>query len=373
MDTALVGTGPRGFRWKMAMDWVVVVSVASVVTTISGCGLVPDKTLNYQEAQISPPITTPTGVAEPRRGQAYVVPDIRSNRRTSSAFSPSEDELVPRNTHVLNLDGMRQVELRHGKDDRPYLVVKRSRSEVFGSVKDFIDANRLTIQSLSPASGRIALEPLKPTTPVEQSWWKFGKPPVVREQLIVELSAISSNATRVQIDHQVFEQSRRNKSETDSADASATSGVKWTLVQENDEDHFSHVEGVLLDLGHYIDADDKNWRSPMVARRYETLPKVVKSVDGTGYPVITVVSDFNRAWGRVETLLDQSSRFELTDKNRSEAFFMMKVPTFEGDLQLRLDQVETGVVITLQKDDNTLAPLPLTESIIDELERGLQS
>lgn len=354
----LIGNGVimehKGCELKCGVG-VKLLGVSALAMCLSACSLVRDKSLDYQKTELVKPISVPAEVAEPRRADAYPVPSVSA--RSQDSFAPDDDDDVPRYSSSVKSSGLESVTIVESDDGASHLIVEKTHREVFPVVVQFAKVNGLSVKRLDQKSGLIELEPVKRTDEKKSSWWSKPKPE--REEWTFKVQQQNSNVT-VMIESRVSE-----KRETDEQ-------VEWVLVRENDSDDLAALDSVMEDLGHYIDRNEPDWLSPMVTRRYQSIPKVMRTVDGTGYPIIMLVSDFNQAWSKVETVLRQSRSLELEDKNLSEGFFLIKSPDHDEFLQLRIDRVETGVVITLQQDDNTLAPLAVSSDVIDTLERSLK-
>ncbi|MEJ2754603.1 MAG: outer membrane protein assembly factor BamC, partial [Gammaproteobacteria bacterium] len=102
--------------------------------------------------------------------------------------------------------------------------------------------------------------------------------------------------------------------------------------------------------------------------------------DGNGWPVLTIDQPFARSWDAVGVALERIKRTEeavlsIDDLDRSLAVYYVKWQA-QNDrkpvlYQLHMAKGEVGVLISVQLDDNTVAPKEKSEQLLSLIERQL--
>ncbi|MNO98833.1 Outer membrane protein assembly factor BamC [compost metagenome] len=134
---------------------------------------------------------------------------------------------------------------------------------------------------------------------------------------------------------------------------------------------------------------------------YDTPGSVSLGKDGSGNPVLTVDSDFDRAWVSVGRALD-SADIRVDDLNRSLGVYYVNIaegakkpeedkPGFLSRMfgggekskeeeeasakryQVRLTSVANTVQITVDKDINTSAPADVAQSVLEKLQESMRN
>jgi outer membrane protein assembly factor BamC len=134
---------------------------------------------------------------------------------------------------------------------------------------------------------------------------------------------------------------------------------------------------------------------------YDTPGAVQLNKDGSGNPVLTVDSDFDRAWVSVGRALDRAD-IRVDDLNRSLGVYYVNIaegakkkdedkPGFFGRLfgggektkeeedakaqryQVRLTSVSNTVQITVDKDINTSAPADVAQGVLEKLQESMRN
>lgn len=97
----------------------------------------------------------------------------------------------------------------------------------------------------------------------------------------------------------------------------------------------------------------------------------VLTQDGNGYPLMSVGGDFNAIWDRLEEALRRAG-VKIEDRDQRVSLYYLRLDDATGKgipYQLRLARAQSAFTLTLQKDDDTLAPQDtsraLFESIVD--------
>lgn len=97
---------------------------------------------------------------------------------------------------------------------------------------------------------------------------------------------------------------------------------------------------------------------------------VVIATDGNGYPTLNVGGSFDQVWDALDQALRAAS-VKIDDRNATLALYYIRVPAADGALtpfQLKVSRTVSGYALTLQKDDDTLAPQPIASRLFETLQ-----
>lgn len=95
----------------------------------------------------------------------------------------------------------------------------------------------------------------------------------------------------------------------------------------------------------------------------------VLTQDGNGYPLLSVSGDFNAVWDRLGDVLRQAG-VKVSDRDQRVGLYYLSLDDETGKgvpYQLRITRGQSAYTLTLQKDDDTLAPKPTTQSLFEAI------
>lgn len=99
--------------------------------------------------------------------------------------------------------------------------------------------------------------------------------------------------------------------------------------------------------------------------------KPVLTQDGNGYPLLGIAGDFNAIWDRLAETL-RVAGVKVDDRDQRVAIYYLRIDDEAGKgspYQLRLARTQSAHTLTLQKDDETLAPQATTRSLFEAIVR----
>lgn len=99
------------------------------------------------------------------------------------------------------------------------------------------------------------------------------------------------------------------------------------------------------------------------------LQSPVLTQDGNAYPVISIEGDFNAIWDRLDESLRAGS-VKVDDRDQRVGLYYLTLPDEAGKktpYQLRVTRGQTAYALTLQKDDDTLAPQSITKTLFESI------
>jgi uncharacterized lipoprotein len=97
----------------------------------------------------------------------------------------------------------------------------------------------------------------------------------------------------------------------------------------------------------------------------------VLTQDGNGYPLLGIAGDFNAIWDRLADAL-RAAGVKVDDRDQRVAIYYLRLDDEAGKgspYQLRLARTQSAHTLTLQKDDETLAPQATTRSLFEAIVR----
>ncbi|HEX4870439.1 MAG TPA: outer membrane protein assembly factor BamC [Moraxellaceae bacterium] len=93
--------------------------------------------------------------------------------------------------------------------------------------------------------------------------------------------------------------------------------------------------------------------------------------DGNGYPLMSVSGDFNAIWDRLEEALRRAG-VKVEDRDQRVSLYYLRLNDATGrnvPYQLRLARTQSAYTLTLQMDDDTLAPQETSRTLFEALVR----
>lgn len=97
--------------------------------------------------------------------------------------------------------------------------------------------------------------------------------------------------------------------------------------------------------------------------------KPVLTQDGNGYPLISIAGDFNAIWDRLGEALHRAG-VKVSDRDQRTGLYYLNLDDETGKgvpYQLRLSRGQSSYTLTLQKDDETLAPKATTQALFETI------
>ncbi|HVL00318.1 MAG TPA: outer membrane protein assembly factor BamC, partial [Dongiaceae bacterium] len=305
-------------------------------------------------------------------------------------YVPKDSDDLPRPQALVNVDETAGLELRKDEDDRQWLVVEQSNEKVWPQLREFLVSNGFAIDGEDAGKGLLETGWLKPRyheegeigPPVGEpgsgprpeddepgfwgslfSWFSWGDDEDrVRFRLI--LTQGKDEASSIVTINQV-QTGRSGDSLPEASD------IDWPDEPEDPE----MVTVLYNELMDFLGEGGRQVGVSVLSQDLKALPKFVMTYDGNGYPVLVINQDFNRAWQDVGRAL-QRARIPTQDLDRSLGIYYLGQADEDDDeekpLQLRLSRSETGVQVSVQLDDDTLAPKEESARILNKLRESLE-
>ena len=370
-----MGTLMEASWFRAVKIWV----LALLVAVTSGCsflfgneGYFRDRSLDYKNAQQIDQIVVENKESRPFNN-LYPVPAINRD----GGYSPLEGSDVPKPKTVITVVSGEGLQiLRDG--DKDWIWVEQSPQQVWPTIKGFFADNSINLDAEDDAKGNLEtvwLSHVKKnrkgfTARVFNRDGDKVKRKTKLEKFRVDLiTNEAKTVTGILLSHAHIKYKRGEE-------FPGQQELDWITISEKKD-----LRAKVLDqLVEYILSEKNNRPRPTLAQDLSAKPRIVMSKDGNGYPVLVLEMDFNRAWEAVGQSL-QKAHIEVEDIDRSLAIYYLKnkYHTEKGEddkkppelYELKLNQAENGIQIAIQQDDDTLAPITVSEKILASLKEIL--
>lgn len=344
---------------------------------LSGCaslfgeeGRFRERAMDYKKAESIPPLQVPEGMASKPLQQRYPIPPVSGG----NFFVPKHADDLPRPQALLNVNEDAGIELR-AAGERHWLVANQPSERLWPQVKEFLVSNGLLLDREDVGQGILETRWLKPRNQDgKKGFWARLKglftpgEENVRERFRLSFRPVPEQAaTQIEIQHV---QSRKRE---DALPAAAD--ITWP-EQPQDPALVLVLYNELLD---FLGEGGRQVSFSVLSQDLQALPRYVMTWDGNGYPVLVINQDFNRAWQDVGAALNKA-RIGVDDLDRSLGiYYLTQKALLESDgkpqerpLQLRVARSESGILVSVQFDDDTLAPKEESAAVLNRLREALE-
>lgn len=338
----------------------------------SGCGVMfgdegyfRSRSMDYKKAEEYRPLSLPQGTVSSSRAELYPVPE--TSGEIKGTYAPKDSDDIPHPQGLLSFNEEAGVEVREN-DDRRWLVVRKEKALVLASTRNFVESNGFKIEKDLPDAGIIETGWLKPREEDQPGF--FTRLFTLNFQDIFDKFRFtveeSGGVSKISID-QVREE------------ASSSDALPATVEWEGDSSESSLTKVMANDLSDFIAEEQANsYRTGVLASAYANAPRTIMTWDGNGFPVLVVTLDMNRTWVAVGAALERSG-LEVRDLNRSLGVYYVQRGKRDKDAedddedqyQLKLLRADEGVHISVQLDDNTLAPAEEAEKLLNVIKDSI--
>jgi outer membrane protein assembly factor BamC len=363
-------------------------ALALIISGTSGCGWLwgengyfRDRGGDYLEARQTPPMQVPADV---RSKQLDPLLPIPSN--VASANVSRSDYEVPRPQPLDTANDVSEFSLQESSDQR-WILAQREPSQVWTVVRQFFEGSGFRIAEERPRSGEF----FTAWQPVDQLASDMSSRLSARGEDLAGQEA----RLRVRIEPGVA----RNTSEIYVASAARPAGSN-TNVGFAARSGKPAVEALLLDdlLTTLTGGSSSGGSVSLVAANsYDAPDRVNLTQDGSGNPVLGLVTDFDRAWSSVGRAL-QNGDVRVEDLNRSNGLYYINLaegairpnerPGFFSRLfgrgpsqedidaraeryQVRLSTVGDSIQVTVEQGIDKVAPADVSRRILTLIQNNL--
>jgi len=357
----------RAFR---CLHWVLLISFMALS---SGCswlfgdqGYFRERTMDYKKAQEANPIRFPQGTRTTGVTELYPIPHVNKQ----GGFLPLTAEDIPRPQSLLSVDEDSGIELR-SDGSAIWLVVEQDFESLWLTVSEFLIASGMDVEKQDKSQGSIETVWLKPRVEEEEGFWASlvdlfdgDDKENTREKFLVTFEPVANSGQfELKIDHLTRIRNEEGLPEITQSD--------WEEESEDAE----LLDVLYADVSDYI-ADERNRRghASIMAQTHTAMPSYLMTRDGNGYPVLMMQMDLNRAWIEVGAAI-KKARLTLNDLNLSLGIYYLSIDV-EGEeepqiFEVKLISAENGVQVAVQLDDDTVAPIEISDKLLTAISEKL--
>ncbi len=336
------------------------------VFLVSGCSLLfgeatpfHDPTLDYQKAT-----TIPAMQANPAKKITFEslmpIPAVSLN----PGFKPTKMDPIPKPPLLIHLDEQSGLALVR-KNQQEWLVISQPAAVVWEKLQQFWQQKKIALQIVDLQSGVIETAWLKQHPFKEKlGFWAnlFHQDPDLekfRMQLVADdakKTSVLLSYVQISHDHQAPQRwdhlskedlAWQHRSDNQSVRGQALQALTQWWVQD---------EGVLIN-GQYL--------KPR---------RITLSQDGNRYPVLELEQSFSPAWSNIGWALHQA-KIQVDDLDRSLGIYYIRYDRSDKKpvtaYEVKVSRAEKDIHVTVQVNDDVLAPVELSTEILNHIKQAL--
>ncbi len=359
-------------------------TIALLSSTVSGCGYFMgdsgyfrDRGADYQLAQVEPRMTVPAELNSKPLGDMLPVPGKVEQGSGEKFQTPRPQPLA------VSADGS-DFSLQQKGSNR-WLLAQRAPAQVWPGIRKFFSDYQVPVTRESAELGEI-----------ETDWIAFD---LQADNLLVRRLTPAIGANR-RIDGQ--EQRFRVRIEPGVRGTSSEIHVLHSLRSQGspasswpERSENANLERALLaELESYLSQDDGDNVASLIAARSSASERATLGQDGAGNPVLSIQSDFNRAWALVGESLNRADVL-VADLNRSAGVYYVDIDQSASEqeqrgffsrlfrrggaqeidpeqrIQVRLTQVGGQVQVTVERSIEAAADAGMSRALLTRIRDNL--
>ena len=280
-------------------------AVIAILPLAGGCGLFPDRSLDYREAELGEPLSVPEDLSKESLESEYVIPAVRGD----AAVKQDGDFEIPRPPDLTGqiMDNNYQVS-RSG--DLSWLIVNDVPGRVWPAISEFLADRGAEVAHSDPRAG------VQQTTILNRSgrardWMNIGG--MTNERSLV---------LQVRVEHGVQSRSTEVQARLVAVDEAPGERLDWreTVAYPDRE------QRILKDLADYLQANSDTKTYSRVALNLPREERVTRQRTGDETQALTLSLVFSRSWAEVDQSL-ASMDLTVVDRNRSEGIWYLDLRT----------------------------------------------
>ena len=336
----------------------------AVLPLAGGCGLFPDRSLDYREEPLGEPLQVPDDLSRASFESEYVIPEIPGD----AAVEQDGEFEIPRPPDLTGqiMENNYQVS-RSG--DLSWLIVNDVPGRVWPAISDFLNDRGAEVAHGDPRAGVQQTGVLNRSARARE-WIEIGgleqERPLVLQVRVAH--GVQSRSTEVQVRLRAVEGSPGER-------------LDW----REDVEYAGREQRVLKDLADYLEANADTKTYSRVALDLPRDERVSREREGGETQALTLDLAFDRSWAEVEQVLG-SMELTVVDRNRSEGVWYLDLRTEEQrsrgwwfwryqaeaeiNAELRLQQSAGGYRLSIHPRDaleQTDRPAAVLDSLYESL------
>lgn len=341
------------------------VTIMAVLPLAGGCGLFPDRSLQYRDEPEGEPLEVPKDLSRQSFESKYVIPEIR----TDASVDQEGDFEPPRPPDLTGQIMAKNYQVSRS-GDLSWLVINEVPGRVWPAVSDFLNDRGVDLAHADPHAG------IQQTTALNRS---------ARARQWIGIDGLDEERPlilQVKVAHGV--QSRSTEVQARLVAVASDSGER--LSWQQDGTYPDREETVLQDLADYLKANADTKTYSRVALDLPWDERVSRDqADGETQALMLDLA-FDRSWAEVDRALS-GMNLAVVDRNRSEGVWYLDLRTKQQrsrgwwlwrhqaepriNAELRLKDEQEGYRLSM-KPRETLEQPGRTAAVLDSLYETLR-
>ena len=262
------------------------------------------------------------------------------------------------------------IELR-GDGGKVWLVVEQAYDELWTSVSSFLVASGMEVENQDKLAGSIETVWLRPRVEKEEGFWASvvnfftgDDKENTREKFLVTIEQVGSDQ-RYQVNIAHVTRIRDDDGLPMMTEADWQEGAEKTEL----------LDVLYAEVSDYIsDVKNRRGHASIMAQTLTSMPSYLMTRDGNDFPVLMMQMDLNRAWIEVGAAI-KKAQLSQSDLNLSLGIYYISVDV-EGEdepliYEVKLISAENGVQVAVQIDDDTVAPVEVSDKLLSAISEKL--
>ena len=319
----------------------------TITVTMSGCGVIESKKIDYKSAGKLPTLEVPPDLTAPTGDNRYAIPDTEgSGSATLSTYSKERKATPVGSTTLLPTEAKARIE-RAGSER--WLVVQATPQQVWSVLKDFWQENGFIINFESPETGVMETDWAENRAKIPQD--------VIRRTIGKLFDGLYSTPerdkfrTRIEVGKDGTEIYISHRGMEEVYDSDEKGHTVWQPRPSDPGLEAEMLRRLMVRFG-----VEKSRADAMLANPQET--EHARMLANEGAPVLEMDDSFDRAWRRVGLALDRVG-FAVEDRDRSKGIYYVRY-------------IDPQIDNNSKRDDGILAKLAFWRSKKDQASPQLQ-
>lgn len=340
------------------------VAVAAILPVIGGCGLFPDRSLDYRDEPLGEPLRMPGDLPRESFQSEYVIPEIMAD----ASVEHDGDFEIPRPPDLTGqiLDDNYQVS-RSG--DLSWLVVNDVPGRVWPAISEFLNDRGAEVAHADPESG-IQQTGILNRSGRARDWVRVDDMDEERPLVL-----------QVRVEHGVQSRSTEIQARLVAVDEAPGKQLDW----HEDLEYPEREHALLRDMADYLQSNAGTKTYSRVALNLPREERVSREGEGDELSGLNLDLAFDRGWGEVDRALD-NMELVVVDRDRSDGVWLLDLrneeqrsrgwwlwqyqdePRINAELHLR--EASEGHRLTIEpreKLEQTDRPAEVLESLYEAL------
>ena len=294
--------------------------------TVSGCGIIETKKIDYKSAGKLPTLEVPPDLTAPTGDNRYAIPDTQgSGSATLSTYSQERKATPAGSTTLLPTQEKARIE-RAGS--QRWLVVQATPQQAWPVIKDFWQETGFIVNLESPETGVIETDWAENRAKIPQD--------VIRRTIGKVIDGLYSTSerdkfrTRIEANKDGTEIYVSHRGMIEVYDSANKDRTVWQPRPADPELEAEMLRRLMLRFG------VEQGRAETLLAKQQT-PEQARILKDAGTSVLEMDEGFDRAWRRVGLALDRVG-FAVEDRDRSKGVYFVRYIDPEIDNSSKRDE-----------------------------------